>query len=177
MTITRKMATAAVAGLVGAAMAAVAPGVAGATDSCQLGWSNVGPRSCAMNEIRTAPAWTLGNGVCVGMLSAAGVAYDGPLAHYHAFPGTAHSIELRITQGFSPLGNFAPTLLACDVTAIVDWHNLDTGRSGSVSHFIPAGYTSYRPFHLHVDSGPGRVALTLRTDRPSVPATAEVFVP
>lgn len=177
MTIARKLATTAATGLVGAAMAVTAPGVAEAADPCQLGVSNVGPRTCATTEVRTAPAWTLGNGVCVGMLSAAGVAYDGPLSQYHVFPGTAHSIELRITQGFSPLGNFAPTVLACDVTAIVDWRNLDTGRSGSVSHFIPAGHTSSRPFYMHVDSGPGRVALTVRTDRPSVPATAEVFVP
>ncbi|WP_245669535.1 hypothetical protein [Nocardia speluncae] len=177
MTIARKLATTAAAGLFGAAMAVAAPGVAAAADPCQLGASNVGPRTCATTEFRTAPAWTLGNGVCVGMLSAAGVAYDGPLSEYHVFPGTAHSIELRVTQGFSPLGNFAPTLLACDVTAILDWRNLDTGRSGSVSHFIPAGNTSSRPFFMHVDSGPGRVALTLRTDRPSVPATTEVFVP
>ncbi|NUP25379.1 MAG: hypothetical protein HOQ44_01565 [Nocardia sp.] len=142
--------------------------MAAAADPCQLGASNVGPRTCATTEVRTAPAWTLGNGICVGMLSAAGVAYDGPLSQYHAFPGTAHSIELRITQGFSPLG---------DVTAIVDWRNLDTGRSGSVSHFIPAGNTGSRPFYVHVDPGPGRVALTVRTDRPGIPATAEVFVP
>lgn len=177
MTTARKLATTAAAGLIGAAMAVAAPGVAGAADPCQLGVSNVGPRTCATNEVRTAPAWMLGNGICVGMLSAAGVAYDGPLSQYHVFPGTAHSIELRITQGFSPLGNWAPTLLACDVTVIVDWRNLDTGRSGSVSQFIPAGHTSSWPFYLLVDSGPGRVALTLRTDRPSVPATAEVFVP
>lgn len=177
MTIARRLATTAAAGLVGSALAVTAPGVAAAADPCQLGWSNVGPRSCATTEVRTAPAWTVGNGICVGMLSAAGVAYDGPLSQYHAFPGTSHSIELRITQGFSPLGDWAPTVLACDVTAIVDWHNLDTGRSGSVSQFVPAGHTGSRPFYLHVDSGPGRVALTVRTDRPSVPATAEVFVP
>ncbi|WP_245649511.1 hypothetical protein [Nocardia shimofusensis] len=177
MTIARGSASTAAAGLLGAAMAVTAPGVAHAADPCQLGVSNVGPRTCAMTEVRTAPTWTLGNGVCVGMLSAAGVAYDGPLSEYHTFPGTAHSIELRITQGFSPLGNFAPTILACDVTAIVDWRNLDTGRSGSVSHFIPASNNVSRPFYVHVDSGPGRVVLTVRTDRPSVPATAEVFVP
>lgn len=33
------------------------------------------------------------------------------------------------------------------------------------------------PFYVHVDSDPGRVALTLRTDRPRVPATTEAFVP
>ncbi len=176
MTIARGLVSTTAAGLLGAAMALTAPGVANA-EPCRLGASNVGPRSCATTELRTAPAWTLGTGFCVGMLTAAGVAYDGPLAEYHVFPGTAHSIELRITQGFSPLGDYAPTVLACDVTAIVDWRNLDTGDSGSVSRFVPAGSTGARPLFVHVDSGPGRVALTLRTDRPGIPASTEVFVP
>ncbi len=159
-------------------MAVASPGAANAADPCQLGWSNVGPRSCAMTQFNSAPAWTLGNGVCVGMLNAAGTGYDGPLAgtHYSA-PGSTHSIELRLSQGFSPLGTWAPTVLACDVTAIIDWHNLDTGQRGSLTHFIPAFKTGTTPDFLYLHTGPGRVALTVRTDRPNIPATTEVFVP
>ncbi|WP_245649379.1 hypothetical protein [Nocardia shimofusensis] len=159
-------------------MAVAAPGTANAADPCQLGWSNVGPRSCAMTQFNSAPTWTLGNGVCVGMLTAGGTAYDGPLpsTHYSA-PGSTHSIELRLLQGFSPLGDWAPSLLACDVTAIIDWHNLDTGQRGSVTRFIPAWRTGSHPDFVYVHPGPGRVALTVRTDRPSIPATTEVFVP
>lgn len=159
-------------------MAVAAPGTASAADPCQLGWSNVGPRSCVTTQFNSAPTWTLGNGVCVGMLTAAGTAYDGPLpgTHYGA-PGSTHSIEIRLSQGFSPLGDYAPTLLACDVTAIIDWHNLDTGQRGSLTHFISANRSGSRPDFLYVHPGPGRVALTVRTDRPSVPATTEVFVP
>ncbi|HLS75728.1 MAG TPA: hypothetical protein VK083_02910 [Nocardia sp.] len=177
MTMMKGSTSTAAVGIIGAAMALAAPGAAQAQDPCQLGWSNVGPRTCDMRDVRPAPTFTLGNGVCVGMLNAAGVSYDGPLEHYSTFPGTTHSIELRLTQGFSPLGNFAPTLLACDVTAIVDWHNLDTGQTGSVSRFVPAGNTSMYPVYVHVPTGPGRVSLTVRTDRPSVPSTTEVFVP
>ncbi|NNH69930.1 hypothetical protein HLB23_08645 [Nocardia uniformis] len=110
------------------------------------------------------------------MLSTGGTAFDGPLYHYSEAPGAVHSVVLRITQGFSPIGEWGPQLLACDVTAVVDWHNLDSGRTGSVSRFIPATQRS-APAILVADTGPGRVQLTVRTDRPNIPATAEVFVP
>ncbi|TCN50197.1 hypothetical protein EV641_113178 [Rhodococcus sp. SMB37] len=158
-------------------MFVAAPGVASAADPCQLGWSNVGPRSCAMTDVGMAPVLTLGNGICAGMMVASGTAFDGPLYHYSTFPGATHAIDLRISQGFSPLGEWAPTILACDVTAIVDWRNLDTGRSGSVSQFIPASHTSTRPMNVLVNTGPGRVQLTLRTDHPSIPVSTEAFVP
>ena len=158
-------------------MFVAAPGVASAADPCMLGWSNVGPRSCAMNDVGTAPVLTLGNGICAGILSASGTAYDGPLYEYSNAPGSTHSVELRITQGFSPLGEWAPTFLACDVTAIIDWRNFDTGQSGSVSHFVPARHSSTTPMVVQVHTGPGRVQLTLRTDRPNIPVSTEVIVP
>ncbi|MCA1005064.1 hypothetical protein LCL87_05015 [Rhodococcus hoagii] len=161
----------------GAAMFVAAPGVASAADPCMLGTSNVGPRTCAMADVGLAPVWTLGNGLCVGMLTASGNAFDGPLWEYSSAPGAVHSVELRIAQGFSPLGEWASTTLACDVTAIVDWHNLDTGQSGSVSRFIPAHKTSTSPEYVNVGTGPGRVQLTMRTDRPSIPVSTTVVVP
>jgi hypothetical protein len=121
--------------------------------------------------------WTLGNGICAGMLTASGTAFDGPLWQYSEARGAVHSVEFRIAQGFSPLGEWAPTILACDVTAIVDWRNLDTGQSGTVSKYVPAGNTSTRPMLMHVGTGPGRVQLTMRTDRPSIPVSTEVVVP
>ncbi|MVU76862.1 hypothetical protein GPX89_06340 [Nocardia sp. ET3-3] len=118
----------------------------------------------------------MGNGVCVGMLSTGGTAFDGPLYQYSEAPGATHSVVLRITQGFSPVGEWGPQLLACDVTAVVDWRNLDTGQTGTVTQFIPAGQRS-TPAIVLAETGPGRVSLTVRTDRPSLPASTEVVVP
>ncbi|WP_242676719.1 hypothetical protein [Rhodococcus sp. ABRD24] len=177
MRTSQRIASAAAAGLMGAAMAVAAPGVASAADPCQLGWSNVGPRTCAMTDVGMAPVWTLGNGVCAGMLSVSGNAFDGPLWEYSSAPGAVHSVELRISQGFSPLGEWASTTLACDVTAIIDWQNLDTGRSGTISRYVPAANTSTHPMLVNVETGPGRVRLTMRTDHPSIPVTTDVIVP
>lgn len=79
-------------------MFVAAPGVAGAADPCQLGWSNVGPRSCAMTDVGMAPVLTLGNGICAGVMIASGTAFDGPLYHYSTFPGATHAVDLRISQ-------------------------------------------------------------------------------
>ncbi|MFC4376688.1 hypothetical protein ACFO5K_21560 [Nocardia halotolerans] len=131
-----------------------------------------------MTEMRTGPVMTLGNGACVGLLNVAGTAFDGPLAEYTPAPGALHAISLRISQGFSPLGNWAPTLLACDVNIIVDWKNLDSGATGSVTRFIPANKTSTYPVQDVVAyTGPGRVEITVRTDKPHLPQSTEVFVP
>ncbi|MFZ2527549.1 MAG: hypothetical protein WAX14_07835 [Rhodococcus sp. (in: high G+C Gram-positive bacteria)] len=130
-----------------------------------------------MNDVFIPPVPTLGDGICTGIIYATGTAYDGPLVEYSNAPGAAHSVELRLTQGFSPLGEWAPTLLACDVTAVVDWQNFDTGRSGSFHQFIPARHSSTTPLVVQVETGPGRVHLTLRTDRPSIPMSTDVVVP
>ncbi|MEC3952910.1 hypothetical protein VMT65_07705 [Nocardia sp. CDC153] len=74
------------------------------------------------------------------------------------------------------MGEWGPQLLACDVTAVVDWRNLDTGQAGSVSRFVPAGQRS-TPAVILAETGAGRVQLTLRTDRPNLPASTEVVVP
>ncbi|MBM7460934.1 hypothetical protein ACIBED_03425 [Rhodococcus coprophilus] len=78
-------------------MFVVAPGAASAADPCRLGVSNTGPRSCATTEFRPPPVLTVGDGICVGILNSAGVAF-GPLYEYSSFPGATHSIELRVTQ-------------------------------------------------------------------------------
>ncbi|MGV9414526.1 hypothetical protein ACWDOP_31875 [Nocardia sp. NPDC003693] len=143
---------------------------------CQLGWSNVEPRSCVQNSFNLSPTFSVGNGICAGLFMTGGTAFDGPLYQYSEAPGAEHAVVLRITQGYSPVGYWGPQFLACDVTAVVDWFNHDTGQGGSVSQFIPAGQRS-TPAILVAYTGPGRVQLTVRTDRPNVPASAEVFVP
>ncbi|MEV0507364.1 hypothetical protein AB0I30_07615 [Nocardia tengchongensis] len=161
----------------GAAVAAAPAGAEPNGSPCQLGWSNVEPRSCAQNNFNMSPVFTLGNGVCAGMFSTGGTAFDGPLYQYSEAPGASHSVILRISQGFSPLGNWAAQLLACDVNAIVDWNNADTGQQGSVTRFIPAGQSSTNPAIFPVNTGPGRVHLTIRTDRANIPANLDVVVP
>ncbi|WP_278260735.1 hypothetical protein [Nocardia sp. AG03] len=178
MTFTKGFASAAATVLTGAALCLAAPGTAHAEDPCQLGWSNVGPRSCVMNEVRTAPVLSVGNGICASILNVAGTAFDGPLTSPSVAPGATHSIALIVSQGFSPLGNWAPTLLACDVNLVIDWKNLDNGATGSLTRFIPAGNTSTYPIQdVVVNTGPGRVSIAARTDKPNLPQTAEVFVP
>ena len=177
MTVAHRILAAAAAGLMGTVVAVAAPGVAGAQEPCQMGWSNTGPRSCATTELSTPPVLTLGDGICAGIVRAGGTAFDGPLYEYSSAPGATHGIELRITQGYSLLGEWTPSILNCDVTVAFDWHNLDTGARGTETRFVPAFHTSTRPLFMHVFPGPGRVVLTMRTERPSIPVTTEVFVP
>ncbi|WP_280483466.1 hypothetical protein [Nocardia farcinica] len=172
----RTILSAAAAATLGAGLAVAAPGTAQAADPCQLGWSNVGPRTCATTEFRLSPVLTLGNGVCAGMLTAGGTSFDGPLYEYSEAPGATHAVVLRVTQGFSPIGEWGPQLLACDVTVVADWRNLDTGASGAVSRFVPAGQR-LSPAIMLLPTGPGRVQVTLRTDKPNIPASLDVFVP
>ncbi|WP_153803730.1 hypothetical protein [Nocardia sp. SYP-A9097] len=47
---------------------------------------------------------------------------------------------------------------------------------GSLTRFIPAGQRS-TPAIVLADTGSGRVQLTLRTDRPNIPASTEIIVP
>lgn len=158
------------------AVVTAAPAIADPGGPCQLGYSNVEPRSCAQNNFNLPPVWTVGYGVCAGLFTTGGTAFDGPLYEYSEAPGAEHSVVLRVNQGFSPVGYWGPQLLACDITAIVDWHNLDTDQWGSTSRFLPAGQRG-APALIVANTGPGRVQLTVRTDRANVPAVAEVFVP
>ncbi|KAA0016524.1 hypothetical protein FOY51_26260 [Antrihabitans cavernicola] len=111
------------------------------------------------------------------MITTQGTAYDGPRDKYADIPGASHAIELTISQGFTPLGPFLPPILNCDVTAIYDWHNADTGQSGSVSRFVPANLSSTSRVVVTAVTGPGRVQLTMRTDHPNIPVTLDVVVP
>ena len=180
MPTSRKSLSAAAIGLLGAALLVTAPGAANAApgaSACMLGSSNVGPRSCVMRAVNLPPVMTLGDGVCAGILSANGTAFDGPLWRYESAPGKTHSVKLRLAQGFSPLGEWAPTLLACNTTAVIDWKNFRTGKSGTVKKFVRATNNGNHPAETYVSTGSGRVRLTVHTTRPSVPVSTVVVVP
>lgn len=92
-------------------------------------------------------------------------------------------LRLGTGIGLEPLS--AGQVFGCEVTAIVDWHNLDTGGTGSVSQYVdphacqkftPGCYWHAHPI-IHISTGPGRVRLTLRTDHPNIPSSIEIVVP
>ena len=167
------------AGLLGAALL-TAPPLAGAApdDPCMLGTSNTDVRSCETAGAQALPVPTLGDGICAGIVRAERItAFDGPLWEYSEAAGMTHGIEINLAQGYAPMGEWGSTVLACDQTVHVDWRNLDTGASGRVERFIPAGAPSYAQHLVHIDSGPGPVELTVGTDHPHLPATTHVQVP
>ncbi|MQY24192.1 hypothetical protein [Nocardia macrotermitis] len=161
------------AALLGSGVAVAAPANADA-GPCLLGSSNVGPRTCNKTDFNLSPVLTLGNGMCPGMLAAGGNSFDGPLAKYTEAEGASHSVLVRVSQGLS--SEWGPQLLACDVTAVLDWHNLDTNASGTVARFVPASQRNSVTI-LVANTGRGRVHATLRTDHPNVPASIDVVVP
>ncbi|WP_460697739.1 hypothetical protein [Nocardia thraciensis] len=81
-------------------------------------------------------------------------------------PGT---VDLQLKGWLKVFGVPAPW---CSVTAVVDWHNLDTGASGSGSVFLGSG--NGFPFwwggpqlgNVRLVTGPGQVRFTLNTDLP-----------
>lgn len=176
MTLTQKFASVAAVALAGTAVSVVAPATASAAEPCILGSSNTAP-SCVQRDLGYQRVFTLGNGICAGLVTTQGTAYDGPRNQYADVPGATHAIELTISNGFTPLGPILPPILNCDVLAVYDWRNLDTGQTGSVSRFVPANLPSQSRLTVTALTGPGRVSLTMRTDRPSIPVNLEVLVP
>ncbi|GAB4588251.1 hypothetical protein [Nocardia sp. IFM 10818] len=91
-------------------------------------------------------------------------------------PGT---VILQLRGWLKVLGVPAPW---CSVTAIVDWHNNDTGASGSESVFLGSG--NGFPFwwggpqlgNLRIVTGPGQVTFTLKTDLPHSPSVTTFAV-
>lgn len=167
------------AGLLGAGLA-TAPTSAGAApdEPCMLGTSNTDIRSCEIAGAQALPVPTLGDGICAGIVRAERItAFDGPLWEYSDAAGMTHGIEIDLTQGYAPLGEWGSTALACSQTVHVDWHNLATGESGRVERFLGADAPSYLEQLVHIDSGPGPVELTVGTDHPHLPATTVVQVP
>lgn len=167
------------AAILAAGLALAAPATASAQDDpCILGWSNVGPRSCAGDSFTASPATFAGDGLCIGRIQLSGTSYDGPVQAYSSIDRTRHGISAMISAGVSPLGEWGSTVLNCDTTAIVDWHNTGTGRSGTVTVPVSRNDTSISPVQdIHLDTGPGQVNLTVRTDRPTLPGYGSVFVP
>ncbi|GAB2687264.1 hypothetical protein [Nocardia thraciensis] len=77
---------------------------------------------------------------------------------------------------------YTPTFgTPCNVTVFANWRNLDTGASGSVGVPVSDG-TSWNQTpntdFAEVPTGPGRISVTVTTDRPHIPAgPAEIQVP
>ena len=68
----------------------------------------------------------------------------------------------------------------CTVGVSVNWRNLDTGAAGTYSSVLTGNGSFGSPLsqQFELPSGPGRVALSLTTDRPNIPvADTEIVVP
>ncbi len=65
----------------------------------------------------------------------------------------------------------------CSVFATLRWRNLDTGAVGSWSAEVSGGLIDFpaEPW-THLQSGSGRVQVTLTTDRPHIPSVANINV-
>ncbi|MFD3702924.1 hypothetical protein ACFWUP_07225 [Nocardia sp. NPDC058658] len=148
-----------------------------------------GPRPCVMEQVRIGPTATIGDGVCVGPVTAGGTAYDGPLVDNAYVPntpvGAEHVVSLHLTAGFWLLPSVP--LGACNLTATLHWRNLDTGAAGAETRSVepylciniycePELRDRASPT-VHLQTGPGRVHIDLTTNHPSVPAGTDVLVP
>lgn len=67
----------------------------------------------------------------------------------------------------------------CTVSVTVGWHNLDSGEAGSFTSVVRGNATFQTGSQeLDLPTGPGRVAVSLTTDRPHLPvADVEITVP
>lgn len=122
-------------------------------------------------DFAVGPTYFYGGGICVGQASAQGKVLGG---------AQTHGVNVAFQMGIHPLGEWGSALLSCPANLIVDWRNVDTGASGTLSYFHsnPSGVTQAIPIDgINVDTGPGAVDLTLRTDGPNLPATTRVIVP
>ncbi|MFI7668056.1 hypothetical protein [Nocardia sp. NPDC049526] len=67
----------------------------------------------------------------------------------------------------------------CTVGVSVNWRNLDSGATGTYSSVLTGNGTfDLRSQQFELPTGPGRVALSLTTDRPDLPVPdTEIVVP
>ncbi|MFC7449568.1 hypothetical protein [Rhodococcus daqingensis] len=65
----------------------------------------------------------------------------------------------------------------CSVFATLHWRNLGTGAAGSWSTEVSGGVIDFpaEPW-THLETGSGRVEVTLTTDRPHIPSVTEINV-
>ncbi|MEU7141622.1 hypothetical protein ABZ942_19365 [Nocardia sp. NPDC046473] len=75
---------------------------------------------------------------------------------------------------------WTPTLgQPCTVAVSVNWRNLDSGANGAFTSVVTGnGSFESRSQQFELPTGPGRVSLSLTTDRPHIPvADTEISVP
>ena len=135
------------AGLIGAASPAAA-------DQTQDRWVNL------------RDTVTVADGIaCGGRIGGVTVATD-------SLPG---QLYIRLNATF--VGISAPPGVVCSVLATVGWRNLETGANGSWST-VAAGSPVDFPAepNTHLQTGTGRVELTLTTTRPHLPSVTTVNV-
>lgn len=118
----------------------------------------LGTTTAASAATSFASAYTLATGwTCAGQID--GTAIPGPSDY--SGPGEA-AVYLRGTFWSATPGSHES---GCTVTTTVDWHNLDTGVSGSTATVVvggPAGQTGPAVGVL-LPTGPGRIEATVRT--------------
>ncbi|WP_233532704.1 hypothetical protein [Antrihabitans sp. YC2-6] len=109
---------------------------------------------------------TVADGIaCAGRIGGVTVATD-------SLPG---KLYIRLNATF--VGISAPPGVVCSVPATVAWRNLETGATGSwtaVASGSPIDFPA-EP-NTHLQTGSGRVELTLTTTRPHIPSVTAVDV-
>ncbi|MDV7351688.1 hypothetical protein R4282_01495 [Rhodococcus oxybenzonivorans] len=65
----------------------------------------------------------------------------------------------------------------CSVSATLHWRNVDTGAVGTWSAEVSGGLIDFpaEPW-AHLETGSGRVEVTLTTDRPHIPSATDINV-
>ncbi|QSE92385.1 hypothetical protein JWS13_29105 [Rhodococcus pseudokoreensis] len=135
------------AGLFGAAAPAAA-------DQTQDRWVNIPDTATVAHGL-----------ACGGRIGGVTVATD-------ALPGLVY---VRLNGTFVGVSS-TPGVL-CSVFATLHWRNLETGAAGSWSAEVSGGLLDFpaEPW-AHLETGSGRVEVTLTTDRPHIPSTTQINV-
>jgi hypothetical protein len=109
---------------------------------------------------------TVAHGIaCGGRIGGVTVATD-------RLPGLAY---VRLNATF--VGISSPPGALCSVFATLHWRNLDTGAAGSWSAEVSGGVIDFpaEPW-THLETGSGRVEVTLTADRPHIPSVTQINV-
>ncbi|MCQ4118418.1 hypothetical protein [Rhodococcus tibetensis] len=125
-----------------------------AADQTRDRWVNIPDTATAADGI-----------ACGGRIGGVTVATD-------SLPGLVY---VRLNATFVGIST-TPGVL-CSVPATLDWRNLDSGVAGSWSTEVSGGLIDFpaEPW-THLETGSGRVEVTLTTDRPHISSSTEINV-
>ncbi|MGA9869649.1 MAG: hypothetical protein WBQ44_00675 [Rhodococcus sp. (in: high G+C Gram-positive bacteria)] len=112
-----------------------------------------------------SPIVTLGHGLysdqiaaCVGYIDVQAASdYDAPYPPNY----------VRFTTHFVGISQ------VCSVSGTIEWHNLDTGESGSRQWAVSGWDGPNAPTFASIEPGAGRVSLSITTTTPHVPSRGE----